>query len=121
MLQIEDALVDFKDAHKNITSDKKALAADKMKAKIAADLDQLMDQLAKLAKTKKEIQKLISDARTIKDRVKKYNDDQHAMMKDAKDLGTACGRIADDTKGKDFAAIAKDAASLQALNDLESV
>jgi len=120
VLQIEDALNDFKKAHKNITSDKKALASDKMKAKVAADLDQLIDQLEKLKTTKKELQKLISDAGKLKERVKKYNDDQHTMMKDAKDVGAACGRIGNDTKGKDFAAVAKDATQLQALNDLES-
>lgn len=121
MLQIEDALDDFKKANKNITSDKKALASDKMKSKISADLDELISQLETLAKTKKDLQKLISDAGKIKEKVKKYNEDQHAMMKDAKDIGVSCGKITQDTKGKDFAAIAKDAASLQALNDLESV
>jgi hypothetical protein len=121
MLQIEDALTDFKKAYKSIMSDKKAVSSDKLKAKVAGDLNELIDQLEKLASTKKELQKLISEAGKIKDRVKKYNDDQHAMMKDAKDIGTSCGKVSADTKAKDFAAVAKDANSLQALNDLESL
>jgi hypothetical protein len=119
MLQIEDALDDFKKAVKNIQADKKVLADAKAKD-VVKDLDALNKTLEKLKDRKKKLQDCISEMSKIKADVKDYNDDQHSFMRAIKDIGAAAAKITADTKTSDFQTISKEATQLQALNDLES-
>jgi hypothetical protein len=123
MLQLDDALDDFKKAQKNINSDKKALAANKDKKAIADDLDKLIKKMDPLVKERTELGTLMKNAKKIKDKLAAYNKEQQAVINQAKSLGVACKAIkpADDTKTKDFASIADDATSLQSLNALEDL
>lgn len=119
MLQMDDALDEFKAAVKAIKADK-ATASDKAKVKVLGDLNSLNDTMKKLVDRKIELQKCISEISKVKQYVKAYNDQQHQFIKDIKAIGLNAGKITADTKGKDFALIAKDADALQSLNDLES-
>jgi hypothetical protein len=119
MLQIEDALDDFKKAVKNIQADKKVLADAKAKD-VVKDLDALNKTLEKLKDRKKKLQDCISEMSKIKADVKDYNDDQHSFMRSIKDIGAAAAKVTTDTKTSDFQTISKEATQLQALNDLES-
>jgi uncharacterized coiled-coil DUF342 family protein len=119
MLQIEDALNDFKKAVKNIQSDKKVMADAKAKS-VVTDLDALNKTLEKLKDRKKKLQDCVSEISRIKEDVKTYNDDQHAFMRAIKDIGAAAAKVTADTNTNDFQTISKEATQLQAINDLES-
>jgi uncharacterized protein (DUF3084 family) len=123
MLQIDDALDDFRKYQKNITADKKALDASKDKKAVSIELDKVIKKLEPLVKEQDELDKLMKNAAKLKDKLAAFNKEQHAMMAEAKSLAALCKAIkpADDTKGKDFAAIAADATQLQALNELEDL
>jgi hypothetical protein len=119
MLQIEDALNDFKKAVKNIRADKRVMADTKAKA-VVTDLDALNKTLEKLKDRKKKLEDCVMEMSRIKQDVKTYNDDQHAFMRAIKDIGADAAKVTTDTKTHDFQTIVKEATQLQAINDLES-
>ena len=80
MLQIEDALDDFKKAVKNIQADKKVLADAKAKD-VVKNLDALNKTLEKLKDRKKKLQDFHQRDEQDQGGRKDYNDDQHSFMR----------------------------------------
>lgn len=115
-MEPKDVAAEIEKNKASITKLGKAQTGDKTKAAALSDLNGILKEVKDFQKTKDDLDKCIKEIVKLDTDIKDYNTGYDAMFSDAKKLAATFGKIAPDTKDKDYFKIAN---SLMKLGQAE--